>query len=66
LNFNKLKAEPAPKLVRVHFNLRQSLRRKRSNPEYEDVHLLAIAIGPMIAGEEAAGDLIKDSEGDSD
>ena len=54
---NRLGPELAPKLVRVHYDLR--LCRKRSNPEYEDVYLLctlpAMAIDPI---EEAADDLI--------
>jgi hypothetical protein len=51
--------ERAPKLVRVHYNLR--LRRKRSNPEYEDVHLPAMALDPI---EEAAGDLSVEDDSD--
>jgi hypothetical protein len=43
-------AERAPKLVRVHYSLR--LRRKRGKPEYEDVHLPAMALDPI---EEPAG-----------
>ena len=39
---NRLGPERAPKLVRVHSNLR--LRRKRSSPEYDDVHLPAMTI----------------------
>jgi hypothetical protein len=50
---NRLGPERAPKLVRVHYNLR--LRRKRSNPEYEDGHLPAMTIDPI---DEAADDLI--------
>ena len=41
----RLGPERAPKLVRVHYNLR--LRRKRSNPEFEDVHLPSTAIDPI-------------------
>jgi hypothetical protein len=48
---NRLGPERAPKLVRVHYNLR--LRRKRSSPEYDDVHLPAMTIDPI---EEAADD----------
>jgi hypothetical protein len=40
-------------------NLR--LRRKRSNPEYEDVHLPAMALDPI---EEAAGDLSVEDDSD--
>ena len=54
---NRLGPERAPKLVRAHFNLR--LRRKRSNPEYEDAQLLAMAIDPI---EEAADDLIVEDD----
>ncbi len=43
------------------FNLRHGLRRKRSNPEYEDVQLLAMAIDPI---EEAADDLIVEDDSD--
>jgi hypothetical protein len=53
---NRLGPERAPKPVRVHYNLR--LRRKRSSPEYDDVHLPAMTIDPI---EEAADDLIVDS-----
>ena len=53
--------ERAPKLVRVHYNLR--LRRKRSSPEYDDVHLPAMTIDPI---EEAADDLIVEDASDSD
>ena len=56
---NRLGPERAPKLVRVHYNLR--LRRKRSNPEYEDVHLPAMALDPI---EEAAGDLSVEDDSD--
>ncbi len=56
---NRLGPERAPKLVRVHYNLR--LRRKRSNPEFEDVHLPSTAIDPI---EEAADDLIVEDDSD--
>ena len=42
---NRLGPERDPKLVRVHYNLR--LRRKRSNPDFEDVHLAAMTIDPI-------------------
>ena len=54
---NRLGPERAPKLVRVHYNLR--LRRKRSNPEFEDVHLAAMTIDPI-------DDLIVEDDSDSD
>ena len=54
-------AGAAPKLVRVHYNLR--LRRKRSNPDFEDVHLAAMTIDPI---DEAADDLIVEDDSDSD
>ena len=57
---NRLGPERAPKLVRVHYNLR--LRRKRSSPEYDDVHLPAMTIDPII--EEAADDLIVEDDSD--
>jgi hypothetical protein len=47
--------------VHRDFNLR--LRRKRSNPEYEDVQLLAMAIDPI---EDAADDLIVEDDSESD
>ena len=53
--------ERDPKLVRVHYNLR--LRRKRSNPDFEDVHLAAMTIDPI---DEAADDLIVEDDSDSD
>ncbi len=56
---NRLGPERAPKLVRVHYDLR--LRRKQSNPEFEDGLLPAMTIDPI---DEAADDLIV--EGDSD
>ena len=56
---NRLGPERAPKLVRVHYNLR--LRRKRSSPEYDDVHLPAMAIDPI---EEAADDLTVEDDSD--
>ena len=55
----RLGPERAPKLVRVHYNLR--LRRKRSNPEFEDVHLPSTAIDPI---EDAADDLIVEDDSD--
>ena len=58
---NRLGPERDPKLVRVHYNLR--LRRKRSIPEYDDVHLPAMTIDPI---EEAADDLIVEDASDSD
>jgi hypothetical protein len=58
---NRLGPERAPKLVRVHYNLR--LRRKRSNPECEDGHLPAMTIDPI---DEAADDLIVEDDSDSD
>ena len=58
---NRLGPERAPKLVRVHYNLR--LRRKRSDPEFEDVHLPAMAMNPI---DEAADDLIVEDDSDSD
>ena len=62
---NRLGPERAPKLVRVHYNLR--LRRKRSNPEFEDVvhnvHLATMTIDPI---DEAADDLIVEDDSDSD
>ena len=58
---NRLVPERAPKPVRVHYNLR--LRRKRSNPEFEDVHLAAMTIDPI---DEAADDLIVEDDSDSD
>ena len=58
---NRLGPERAPKLVRVHYNLR--LRRKRSNPDFEDVHLAAMTIDPI---DEAADDLIVEDDSDSD
>ena len=42
------------------YNLR--LRRKRSNPEFEDVHLAAMTIDPI---DEAADDLIVEDDSDS-
>jgi hypothetical protein len=45
----------------VHYNLR--LRRKRSNPEFEDGHLPAMTIDPI---DEAADDLILEDDSDSD
>ena len=56
---NRLEPERAPKLVRVHYNL----RRKRSNPEFEDGHLPAMTIDPI---DEAADDLIVKDDSDSD
>ena len=62
LKRNRLGPERAPKLVRVHYNLR--LRRKRSNPEFEDGHLrAAMTIDPI---DEAADDLIVEDDSDSD
>ena len=58
---NRLGPERAPKLVRVHYNLR--LRRKRSNPDFEDGHLPAMTIDPI---DEAADDLIVEDDSDSD
>ena len=59
---NRLGPERDPKLVRVHYNLR--LRRKRSNPEFEDGgHLPATTIDPI---DEAADDLIVEDDSDSD
>ena len=58
---NRLGPERDPKLVRVHYNLR--LRRKRSNPDFEDVHLAAMTIDPI---DEAADDLIVEDDSDSD
>jgi hypothetical protein len=55
----RLGPERAPKLVRVQYNLR--LCRKRSNPEFEDVHLPSTAIDPI---EEAADDLIVEDDSD--
>jgi hypothetical protein len=46
-------------LVRVHYNL----RRKRSNPEFEEGHLPAMTIDPI---DEAADDLIVEDDSDSD
>ena len=46
-------------LIEAAFNLR--LCRKRSNPEYEDVQLLSMAIDPI---EEAADDLIVEDDSD--
>jgi hypothetical protein len=43
----------------VLYNLR--LRRKRSNPEYDDVHLPAMAIDPI---EEATDDLTVEDDSD--
>jgi hypothetical protein len=45
----------------VHYNLR--LRRKRSNPEFEDGHLPAMTIHSI---DEAADDLIVEDDSDSD
>ncbi len=59
--WNRLGPERAPKLVRVHYDLR--LRRKRSNPEYDDGHLPALKIDPI---DEAANDLIVEDDSDSD
>jgi hypothetical protein len=56
---NRLGPERAPKLVRVHYNLR--LRRKRSSPEYDDMHLPAMTIDPI---EEAADDLLVEDDSD--
>ncbi len=56
---NRLGPEQAPKLVRVHYNRR--LRRKRSSPEYDDVHLQAMMIDLI---EEAADDLIVEDDSD--
>jgi hypothetical protein len=58
---NRLGPERAPKLVRVHYNLR--LRRKRSNPEFEDGHLPTMTIDPI---DEAVDDLIVEDDSDSD
>jgi hypothetical protein len=44
-------------------NLRLPVRRKRSNPEYEDVQLLAMAIDP-IEDALAADDLIVEDDSD--
>ena len=57
----RLGPERAPKLVRVHYNLPSRLRRKRSSPEYDDMHLPAITIDPI---EEAADDLIVEDDSD--
>ncbi len=56
---NRLGPERAPKLFRVHYNL--CLRRKRSSPEYDDVHLPEMTIHPI---EEAADDLIVEDDSD--
>ena len=56
---NRLEPERAPILVRVHYNL----RRKRSNPEFEDGHLPPMTIDPI---DEAADDLIVEDDSDSD
>jgi hypothetical protein len=45
----------------VHYNLR--LRRKRSDPEFEDGHLPTMTIDPI---DEAADDLIVEDDSDSD
>jgi hypothetical protein len=45
----------------VHYNLNLRLRRKRFHPEYEDVHLPAMAIDPI---EEAADDHIEEDDSD--
>ena len=58
---NRLGPERAPKLVRVHYDLH--LRRKRSNPEFEDGLLPAMTIDPI---NEAADDLIVKDDSDSD